>query len=472
MGTVLNTVFDSLDVRVFRHARPSQRLRLDADVWRQLIDQFEPGDAPSFVQLPGLGTFRVKMGGKAPYEFVLINPQVCDIRVWNPDRWDSRAAAQTGQLYVSFRSVFLQRFGLYGVRSALEGLTDLFCEPGPVHVEAGPEFDRVARVDLAVDTQEDREMVWGDLDRFVCRARKLDTWAHVTPANIEELLKIDLRAGGHFLQEHQAQQLAGLPQLARSSAQMIQRFMAQVVQDMETHGEAELSRVVSHNRKPQTVYFGRFGSKLYARRYNKLGSLIVQNKLYMQEVWLKAGWDGVSPVIRTEFSISGDFLKDYALTLDGCRIDDCRDLSLLEHVAPVLWDYLVCDWLTMRTPTADSNYRRWPLAQEWACMRGAFGASDMAGERDHGRTIPREDEHLVKQARGCSVSTVALRTLEKGGYNEALTSIIEELWHGLSDDEFKADVELRLNEYGLDTYTDTQLSAMFRQERMYEKTGS
>lgn len=472
MGIVLNSVFDSLDVRLFRHAQPSLRLRRDADIWRELIANFEPGDAPQFVQLPGLGTFRIKMGGRAPYEFVLMNPQVADIRIWNPDRWHTRAAAQTGQLYVSFRSVFMQRFGLYGVRSALEGLTDLFCQPGEVHAEAGPEFDRVARVDLALDTQEKREMVWADLDRFVCKARKLDTWAHLTPANIEELLKIELNSGT-FLPMEDPAALDSLPALARSSAAMIHRFVEQVVNDLETHGQADLSRVVSHNRKPQTVYFGRFGSKLYARRYNKLGSLIVQNKLYMQQVWLQNGWDGESAVLRTEFSISGDFLKDFTLLSDGAMIEDCRDLSLLEHVAPVLWDYLVTDWLTMRDPVAsDSNYRRWPLAQEWACMAGAFGQTDMAAQRNHQRAVPREDEHLVKQARGCSVSTVALRSVVAGGYDQALQSMVDDLVFRMSDDEFRDDVQLRLLEYGLDEFTDTQLSAMFRQERMLEKTGS
>lgn len=469
---IVNTVVDSLDVRVFRHAAPSLRLMRDADIWRRLIADFEPGDPAQYVQLPGLGTFRIKMGGHPPYEFVLINPQIADIRIWNVGRWNGRAAGQTGQLYVSFRSVFLQRYGVSGARSILAALTALFCIPGDVHSDAGPEFDRIARVDLAVDTQEDRDMQWSDLDRFVCRARKLDTWAHLTPGQIEQLLKLDLSAGS-FLPHDQPDAHDALPQFARSASRVLHSYIRAVVDDLEQHGEAALSRVVSHNRKPQTVYFGRFGSQLYARRYNKLGSLVVQNKLWMQDVWEKGGWDQTSPVWRTEFSLSGDFLKSYQLHHQGALIDDCRDLSLLEHVLPVVWDYLTTDWLRFTDPVeTDSNHRRWPTASAWSVLVGAFGESDLCGVRDHSRTVPRQDDHLVAQARGCSVSTVALRAASLGSLDDALQTMVDDLVDKIGDAEFRADVNERLLQFGLDDFTDTALSALFRRERLLEAVGS
>lgn len=468
---IVNTVIDSLDVRVFRHAAASLWLARQAEIWRMVIARFEPGDPDTFVKVPGLGTFRLKMGGAAPYEFVLINPQIADIRIWNPGRWSSRAAAQTGQFYVRFRSVFLQQHGLPGVHLVLEALTTLGCQPGCVHIDSGPEFDRIARVDLAVDTQEEREMVWADLDTFVCRARKLDTWAHLTPANVEEVLKMDLSAGSYLPMDRPGFD-EFLPAFMRSASRVMHSYVRTVVNELETHQEADLSRVVSHNRKPQTVYFGRFGSQLYARRYNKLGSLVTQNKLFMLDVWLQNGWDGESPVLRTEFSVSGDFLKNYTLRANGAAIQDCRDLSLLEHVAPVLWDYLTTDWLSKRIPSeTDSNNRRWALDESWAVLVGAFGETDLVGHRDHSRTVPHQDSHLLAQSRGCSVSAVALRVAKHGSYEAAIESISEDFYGSLNDD-FMTDVIDRLDEYGLDAYTDSQMSALFRAEAMKEGTGS
>lgn len=471
-ATVVNTVIDSLDVRVFRHAASSLWLARQAEIWRLVIARYEPGDPSTFVQLPQLGTFRLKIGGAAPYEFVLINPQIADIRVWNPGRWSSRAAAQTGQFYVRFRSVFLQLHGLEGVNRILSALTVLGCQPGCVHVDAGPEYDRIARVDLAADTQEKREMIWADLDTFVCRARKLDTWAHLTPARVEEVLKLDLTAGA-YLPMDRPDWDQFMPAFMRSASRVMLGYVQSVVNELATYGEADLSRVVSHNRKPQTVYFGRFGSQLYARRYNKLGSLVVQNKLFMLDVWQQNGWDGKSPVLRTEFSISGDFLKNYSLRLNGAQIDDCRDLSLLTSLAPVLWDYLVTDWLSKRIPSeTDSNYRRWEVDPAWSVLPGVFGDTDLLGQRDHSRSVPRSDSHLVQQSRGCSVSTVALRVARHGSYEAALDSMAEDYLTALHNDEFMTDVIDRLDAYGLDAYTDTQMSALFRAESMIQGRGS
>ncbi len=467
MSVLLNAVVDSLDVRVFRHAAPSVRLWRDVSVWRELIANSEPGDPAQYVQLPGLGTFRIKMGGRAPYEFVLMNPQIADIRIWNPNRWSSKAASQTGQFYVSFRSTFLQHRGIEAARTYLQLVTDLFCIPGDVHPDSGPEFDRISRIDPAADTQEEREMLWADLDRFVCRARKLDTWAHLTPANVEELLKVQLTAGSYLPQEA----LEGdgpLPQCAKAASKVLRDYVAAVVGDLETYGEADLSRIVSHGRKPQTIYFGRFGSQLYARRYNKLGSLVVQNKLHMLDVFRDGGWDEESPVLRTEFSISGDFLKDYRHP----GVEDCRDLATLETWLPTLWEYLVTDWLRMTDPSGtDSNHRRWDTAASWALLEAAFGPTDCVGARDHARHVPREDKHLILQVHGCTVSTVALRAAALGSVDEAMDSVASDIFL-LWDDTFKAAVNERLEDFGLDQFTDTALSAAFRRERLIELAGS
>jgi hypothetical protein len=461
-------VIDSLDVRLFRHAAPSNRLYQDAAVFRALIAAHEPGDPAQFVQLPGLGTFRIKPGGSAPYEFVLINPQIGDIRIWNVSRWHTRAAAQTGQMYISFRSVFLQRGGLDAARRTIQALTDLYCVPGEVWVDAGPEFDRVARVDLAADTQESRNMIWADLDRYVCKARKLDTWSHLTPASLEALMKNDFEETA-LPQEIEAAREGAMPAFMRSAARVLHAHLRVAVSELETYGQADVSRVVKHNRTPQTVYFGRFGSQLYARRYNKKGSLVTQNKLYMLDIWRAAGWDDESPVWRTEFSLSGDFLKDYRAP----GIVDCRDLGALDQLAPVLWDYLTCDWLRLADQDQDDvNRSRWTTAPEWQTIQGALGSTDLVGARDHVRTVPVEDDHLVLQARGCSVSTVALRANALGSVEDALQSMMDEFIYNLTDEAFADDVNKRMLDFGLDDFSDTVISALIRRERLKEAVGT
>jgi hypothetical protein len=463
---VLNSVVDSLDVRVFRHSAPSQRLRRDAEVFSAVVADSEPGDPAQYVKLPGLGTFHIRPHGRAPYLFVLSNPQIADIRIWNPARWDGRACAQTGQFYISFRSVFLQRGGLAAARRVVAALVDLYCTPGPVHADAGLPFDLVARVDLAADTQEDRDMLWADLDRFVCRARKLDTWTHLTPADLSRFLKCDFQASALPMDIPAAM---ALDMLLPAVARAVHLFTSTALNELETAGEADLSRVVSQNRAPQTSYFGRFGSQLYARRYNKLGSLVVQNKLYMLDIWQQAGWDSDFPVWRTEFSLSGDFLRGFVVPEhDG----DLRDLAQLESIIPALWEYLTGDWLRLTDPNEDTNRARWPTSPDWAVLQAAFGSTQLVGARDHARTVPREDGHLVLQARGCSVSTVALRSAALGSYDAALQTMVDDYIYKLTEDDFLNDVNDRMLEFGLDDFSDTAISALIRRERLQQAAGS
>ena len=317
-------------------------------------------------------------------------------------------------------------------------------------------------------------MLWSDLDRFVCRARKLDTWTHLTPAHIEDMLKMDLSAGT-FLPMDEVPDEDPVLRLAKSAGRMMHSFLISAVNDLETYGESALSRVVSENRTPQTVYFGRFGSDLYARRYNKLGSLLIQNKLFMLDVWNESGYDGESDVIRTEFSVSGDFLKRYSIIQDGLKIDDCRDLHLLDHVIPPLWNYLVTKWLSMRDINElDSNNRRWVVSESWQKLENAFGESLYDSERIHKRLIPRDDSHLFKQSLGCAISSIALRSSTSSSPDSvlsAMSSFVDDFIYNFNED-MQQKIDERVLEFGLDKYTDTALSALFRSERMIEGGGS
>jgi hypothetical protein len=81
------------------------------------------------------------------------------------------------------------------------------------------------------------------------------------------------------------------------------------------------SRVVSSNCAMQTIYLGRYGSKLYGREYNKLLSIAAQDKFYMLDCWIQNGWNGVTPIWRLEFSLSREFLQEFA---DIQRIEEIQ----------------------------------------------------------------------------------------------------------------------------------------------------
>lgn len=445
---ILNIVVDSLYLRIYHLSQPSHLLLTQVPLWRQYLLDYERGDSPYFLEIPELGTFRLKVGGRAPYEFVLINPQIADIRIWNIDKWDSKAAAQTGQIFVDFRSRFLQKVGLDGVDRFRQILKETFFGE-----EVGLGFCRVARMDLAVDITDD-VMQWSDLDNFMCRAKKVDVFTHVTSANILDILSSNIENAPTSLD--------------KSASMLIKSFLDKAIDEVSNDKAASLSRVVTQNRTPQTIYFGRFGSQLYARKYNKLLTLPVQNKMYMLDIWKQAGWDGEQQVNRIEFSISGDFLKDYVI---GDH-KDCRDFEIIRHVIPTLWNYLVTQWLTFRTPNFDDNRSRWPIAFSWLNLVNAFG-EDLYEDsyRDNSRKVPEFDEHLYKQALGCLISAAALKDSSHSSDADIMTDVASRLLHSFNDD-FAFLMAERRYEFGLDNHSDTSITALIREEKMTEGNGS
>lgn len=290
MLAILNTIIDSLHLRVCRIASPSDWLLQHYLAWRAYQKTAEFGADPLLIDIPGVGAFSLKFSGHRPYEFVLINPEICDIRIWNPDKWSSAVQGQTGQLYIDFRSRFLQLAGLPAVYSVLEALHKAFFGTWAYG------WVRVSRADLSADLQLDRNFGWTDLEQFVSRARRREIMAGDQPDLLDQAREIlaaaptDNKGGATYT-------------LSNSDFQTLQKL----VDSFGSTEDAHLYRVV-HDRNPQTLYFGSFGGALYARVYDKLASLSKQGKEYMKEIWGAAGWDGESPVWRFEFSLSGDFL--------------------------------------------------------------------------------------------------------------------------------------------------------------------
>jgi len=481
---VVNRVIDSLDVRLSRNRLPSVFLLEQLRAWRAYDDAWEPGTDPMFLELPGLGTFRV-MPDRRPYELKLVNPELGDVRIWNPEKWASSVGSQTGQLYVSFRSAFLQFGGLEAAVEVLERLVDLLCGDS-MTIGSAPvtcdEFTRISRVDLAADTQETRDMLWADLDRFTCRSRKRETFTTPYSESVEKLFKAlsdgekasppppDNKGGDSYAEKKHGPCATAAETVLRAFARETRALLA-------VDGEAHVSRVVSGGRVPQTVYFGRFGSALYARRYNKLLSLPGQRKLYMLDVWTAGGWDGVSPVWRTEFSLSGDFLC--AVKVSSGDVWDLRDLAAFASELPAVWAYLTGDWLRHCNPSRDTNPSRWVSSPLWRAVASAWTAARPASRAPR---PPRPDEgQLFAQVRGVAVSLAALRSssrfaavpdFETGEIHDPVSSLLDELAGFLGSDEGVAAVQARRRRLGTDELTDTALSALYRADRMLEGTGS
>jgi len=109
-------------------------------------------------------------------------------------------------------------------------------------------------------------------------------------------------------------------------------------------------------RRASGFVFG--GDDLMARCYDKTMELSVRGSEWPKALWVD--WDQDHPVWRVEFQF-----RRRSLVSLGCSTP-AEALAARQE----LWRYAT-QWLSLRTPTTDSNRSRWPEAPEWTVIRQA-----------------------------------------------------------------------------------------------------
>jgi hypothetical protein len=490
---LVNRVVDSLFVRVSRNQNPSDWLQERIKVWREhRIKRYADHDLePLLEEIEGLGTFQV-MNGKNRYEFALVNPEIMSIRIWNPDRWKRAIGNQTGQLMLEYRSKFLQFCGVDAASSLLEQVVKVFCGEPLLHKGIAPkneEFNRISRIDLACDVQLSRGLKEPDLEWHTCRARKrqgyFDPWSEQLEDTIKQYQKREAKPTGKpgRTPRPHLDNKGGDDPLEMPVCRLVQGKKASQITLREAlaamgidPSAAVVTGVISSAQKGlQTVYFGRFGSELYGRRYDKLASLQVQDKAYMRDVWLANGWDGESPVWRTEFSLSGDLLK--AWTIRG-GTHDLRDIGLTLAALPELWAYLTCEWLVERQKQRKKPDRKrlgeLPSSEAWQVVQNAWVKPVEAATREKPKPRPIY-EQLIKQVQGCIKSVLAMasspaharfvaKIIKGDEVIDPVQNVFADLMMDVLKPESQAEIAKRQAKFGLDAYSDTVVTALMRRE--------
>ncbi len=511
---LVNQVIDTLMIRLSKNAQPSQWLR---DVQKQVIEyraklEQKPDLEKLVIQHPDLGSLTVYARTGGHYDFGLSNPKICEIKVWNPDKWDKAVAGQTGQFYITFRSEFLQFKGTQAAIEYLGLLEAVMCSPEPLEVlemprGVSPDFWRVSNIDLTVDTQEPRGMKWSDLDLYTCRSKKRDAFKKLMLEGIFDRMIRDTKkapprnnkGGGngnakpnpHAPHEqnlilHSVSLKSKVAELAAvrnidtdNLTWVLERTLSGVGFDPDL---GEVTRVVSNGSSElQTVYFGRYQSPLFARRYDKLNALAVHGKEFMRDVWLQNGWDGESPVWRTEFRLSGDFLR--AIEIDGAVLD-LRDFGMCLLAIPRLWQYLTHEWLVHHTGSpynvSHDAIRKRPASELWTIIQGAHNAGEAGIVRAKQEPKPIL-EQLQAQVKG--VTTSLLAKMDSPRFRRSINTVTGEVFDPLTEfitsiakyfgsDEGASKIKARQIYLGLDPLSDTALSNLARAEIMALGRGS
>lgn len=130
--------------------------------------------------------------------------------------------------------------------------------------------------------------------------------------------------------------------------------------------------------------------------YDKTKEIQKSGKEWMQAVWERNGWDGVSRVVRVEFRYKRTALRELGVD---------EPYAMLAQLAG-LWAYSTAKWLRHTIPTDDTNRGRWPLSPFWAAIQSAtFDGDPTPAVREKKRL--GDLEHICQMVAGCSTTAAA-----------------------------------------------------------------
>lgn len=117
----------------------------------------------------------------------------------------------------------------------------------------------------------------------------------------------------------------------------------------------------------QGLSFGR--GAISARIYDKVQEIKKSKKEWLKSIWRACGWDGKKSVFRVEFQLRAEGLKCW-LAESGGDFKRGKTWKVIRKSIDGIWAYLTGrnqkGWLSLRTPSSDTNRARWRVDPDWA----------------------------------------------------------------------------------------------------------
>jgi hypothetical protein len=484
---VLNWVLDTLVLREWTGRLMSSWLEAQLESWREHIKKFSKD---VFVaRLPTIGEFTLRRCKNTHFEFWLRNPEVCDVYVHRPEQFPKVHCQQTGMWYVIFRSKFLQFRGWHGARDVMKALAGLLCCSSLVlESNTCPPYLTISRADVAIDYANPEPFKFQMFSNYVARASRLKVEGVFSPFGSDSRTALETmieREAGKSLSHGKKTKIQNVDPLiprednkgglayttlrsgfsggvnpvsstlaAKAADYAVLEYLKNWSYEHQFENTARLTRVIGSAENVQTAYFGRFGGPVYLREYNKLLSIMVDDKKWLLDIWLENGWDAETPVWRCEFSFSNDFLRGFwdhnkeTGTGTGAHVDLTHPEAFIKYI-PTVWDYMTRTWVrhcvpplvkdelgnarleaielllsTMPTDApahvrdyleletrklkirgVDENRSRWEPSERWQAIQNAWDADKTLMRL---RRLPNPDStRAIAQAKGNLISAIA-----------------------------------------------------------------
>lgn len=390
---VLLNGLDTLTITAGGAVPPTNWLIEQQYIWSEYQKQYQFGDDYSTIEMDNKWWI-LYPNGSLPYKFQLRNDEVGFIKVWSNEKWASGAPGKQ-QVHITFYSSYLHSTN--NVIGDLKNILQFF------FTNVDDVSIQVSRADLHLDitngsTFLSQEQVDNVITRCKVREQYYEDNELVLSDNELEMLSSPLtnNKGGQKL-------MSGA----------IDKLMKMYHQQY-SYGSNNTIR----KRDLETAYFGKKSSSVWCKFYNKTKEVVKKNDDDTPLLWSQNGWDGNETIVRVEFSMRRDFLKE----LDNGKY---VSLDMFIKSMDLLWDYLTTKWLRMVDIVKHNNSTTSVISKFWICVQNGYKKVENNIIRK--KINKSKLNQLWRQAIGClnQMSSIGMNTNDDYSYVRSVIGAVE-----------------------------------------------
>ena len=373
---------DTLVITAGGAVAPSTWLIEQQKVWSDYQKSYEYGEEYTSIEFDNKW-WVLKPHGSLPYKYQLFNEQVGYVKIYNVDKWSS--ACQSYQnIHFQFYSSYLHSFSTQQLFVEVKRILSYFFE------EVNNVQIKISRVDLHTDITRTSGMLTAEeCKQSISRARYRDYVNESDTIKLTEQEE-DLLFGGRSYNKPPHKLTT-----ADLSNQLIEKLNRMYYNQMSCGAD----RVIT-SKELQTAYWGRFDKgSLWAKVYDKTVKVDKDKDLDTPFLWELNGWNKTDTVIRTEFSMKRDFLKE---------IDNGKFVSLeyfLNHI-PDIWAFLTQKWLRLVEEVKENNSTWSVITAFWDLVTTSFNSvfNTVIRKKNYNGKI----KQLLAQGVGCFKQMISM----------------------------------------------------------------
>ncbi len=392
---------DTLVVTAGGSVSPSKWLVQQQLIWHQYQQEFDYATDEYLTDEINGSWWSIRPHGMKQYKYVLDNPEIGHIRIWNVDKWSS-AVISKQQIYCDFRSSWLHQHKPEDLFSAVTSLLSVFFDfqdPQQLNIQ-------VSRADLHTDITN------GSSFLSECQIKNTITRSKYRNYFLED--------DTIQLTDEEVDLLEGAPYYNKGTQKLIPTHLVDKLLMVVNNQKSIGADNIVHKREIETAYFGKKKSDVWGKCYDKTKCVKVKNDLDTPLLWMENGWNKTDRVVRVEFSMRRAFIKEMN-NGSYVRLD-----AFIDNINNI-WYWMTTKWMRMVDEIKQNNIQLSPVSKFWSVVQTAF--TEVTSRVIRKRNYQGKVNQLIKQGLGCLIQAVAkgMRTNEDVGFTEAVGDVAKKV---------------------------------------------